>query len=79
MPVLPADIMTLFICFAQVFSPGVWMRRWSADVARRLRLNQQLATRSAKGPESALLRGLVRCGLCGGTMHANRLPSLTGI
>jgi hypothetical protein len=24
MPVLPADIMTLFICFAQVFSPGVW-------------------------------------------------------
>jgi hypothetical protein len=46
-------------------------------VARRLRVNQQFATRSAKDPESALLRGLVRCGLCGGTMHANRLPSLT--
>jgi hypothetical protein len=24
MPVLPADIMTLFICFAPVFSPRVW-------------------------------------------------------
>jgi hypothetical protein len=55
------------------------MRRWSADVARRLRLNQQLATRSAKDPESALLRGLARCGLCGRTVHANRMPSYARI
>jgi len=46
----------------------------AAEVQRRLRLNQRLATRSAKDPESALLRGLVRCGLCGGAVHANRRP-----
>jgi site-specific DNA recombinase len=47
----------------------------AAAVQRRLRLNQQLATRSAKDPESALLRGLARCGLCGGVLRANRIPS----
>jgi site-specific DNA recombinase len=47
----------------------------AAEVQRRLRLNQQLATRSAKDPQSALLRGLVRCGLCGGGVRANRIPS----
>jgi site-specific DNA recombinase len=47
-----------------------------ADVAtlcaQRLRTNQQLASRSAKDPESALLRGFVRCGLCGGAVGVNR-------
>jgi site-specific DNA recombinase len=43
----------------------------AAEVQRLLKLNQQLASRSAKNPESTLLRGLVRCGLCGSTMHAN--------
>jgi len=47
----------------------------AAEVQRRLRLNQQLASRSAKDPESALLRGLVHCGLCGGIMYANRRPT----
>jgi len=47
----------------------------AAEVQRRLRLNQQLASRSAKDPESALLRGLVHCGLCGGVMYANRRPA----
>jgi site-specific DNA recombinase len=47
----------------------------AAEVQRRLRLNQQLAIRNAKDPEAALLRGLVRCGLCGGMVRANRLPS----
>jgi site-specific DNA recombinase len=45
----------------------------AAEAQRRLRLNQQLASRNAKDPESALLRGLVRCGLCGGAVYANRV------
>jgi Recombinase zinc beta ribbon domain len=56
-------------------APALVSRTVAAEVLRRLRRNQQLATRSAKDPESALLRGLVRCGLCGSTMHANRLPA----
>ncbi len=56
-------------------APALISRAVAAEVLRRLRRNQQLATRSAKDPESALLRGLVRCGLCGSTMHANRLPA----
>jgi site-specific DNA recombinase len=47
----------------------------AAEVQRRLRLNQQLASRSAKDPTSALLRGLAHCGLCGGIMYANRRPA----
>jgi site-specific DNA recombinase len=56
-------------------APALVSHTVAAEVLRRLRCNQQLATRSAKDPESALLRGLVRCGLCGSTMHANRVPA----
>jgi hypothetical protein len=58
-------------------APALISRAVAAEVLRRLRLNQQLATRSAKDPESALLRGLVRCGLCGSSVHANRVPAQT--
>ncbi|HKB48169.1 MAG TPA: recombinase family protein [Ktedonobacterales bacterium] len=56
-------------------APALVSRAVAAEVLRRLRRNQQLATRSAKDPESALLRGLVKCGLCGSSVHANRLPA----
>ena len=43
----------------------------AAEVQRLLRQIQQIASRSAKNPESTPLRGHVWCGLCGSTMHAN--------
>jgi len=55
-------------------APALVSSAIAAEVQRRLRLNQQLASRSAKDPESALLRGLVRCGVCGLVMYANRRP-----
>ena len=47
----------------------------AAICTQRSRTNQQYATRSAKDPESALLRGMVRCGLCGGSVGVNRRSS----
>lgn len=42
-----------------------------AEVQGRLRLNQQRASRNARDPEAALLRGgYVHCGVCGDTMVA---------
>ncbi len=61
---LPADVAPALI------SPAL-----AYEVQQRLHLNQQLATRSAKDPESALLRGIARCGICNGSIHANRIPS----
>jgi len=58
---LPADTAPALV------SPSV-----ALEVQRRLHTNQQMASHVAKDPESALLRGLVRCGLCGGSAHVNR-------
>lgn len=49
----------------------------AAICTQRSRTNQQYATRSAKDPESALLRGMVRCGLCGGSVGVNRRSART--
>jgi site-specific DNA recombinase len=70
--VLPIDEQTTL---PSTVAPAIISPVAAAEVQRRLRLNQQLATRSAKDPESALLRGLVRCGLCGSSVHANRVPA----
>lgn len=56
-------------------APALISHELAADVQRRLLLNKHLATQSAKDPESALLRGIAHCGLCGGSIHANRIPS----
>jgi site-specific DNA recombinase len=63
---LPADV-----------APPLVAADIAALCAQRLRTNQQFATRSAKDPESALLRGLVRCGLCGGSVGVNRRSART--
>jgi site-specific DNA recombinase len=72
--VLPIDEQT---ALPPSVAPALVSPALAAEAQRRLRTNQQLATRSAKNPESALLRGLVRCGLCGGAVHANRVPART--
>jgi len=53
-------------------APALVSPELAAHCTRRLRTNQQFAIRSAKDPEAALLRGMARCGLCGGAVYANR-------
>lgn len=43
----------------------------AASCKERMRRNRQLTSATPKHPEAALLRGLARCGVCGGSIHAN--------
>jgi site-specific DNA recombinase len=54
------------------FAPALVSPEEGAEVVRRLALNPHLGAHNALEPEGALLRGLVRCNLCGGALRAVR-------